>query len=110
MNKLELIIGDFSEKVNLDANDVVFLEYNLFGNLTGFEIVSGELVGDDECFDIDEFYQYLITVDGVYKCYFKDKDENGESISLDDVNYYVSYRQIKLDDDTAEIVKNEYKV
>lgn len=37
--------------------------------------LSGVMFGNDECFDLDDFYQYLLTEDGnLYKCWYDTDD------------------------------------
>jgi len=52
----------------------------------GDSTYTGEMYGNDECFDIGHgFYQYLLTTEGVYKCYY-DFDVNDED-SWENIDY-----------------------
>lgn len=53
---------------------------------------SVKVIGDDECFDGDEFYQYVLDGDKLYKAYFDITDEDGEDIELDAVDYNHAYK------------------
>ena len=63
------------------------------------ETVKGALVvGNDECYDCDEFYQYALTADKVYRAYYEITEiarENG----LDLIDYRKPYR---IEDVTEE--------
>ena len=51
------------------------------------------LGGNDEMFEVNEFYQMGVTKDGkIYRFYFSTTDENGEDIPLDCIDYTKAYR------------------
>ncbi len=70
-------------------------------NYNGEQII-GIMYGNDECFDVNEFYQYLLTADGnLYKAYFDipvDTEdlsnldyENPYSMKEEDINYWIDF-------------------
>lgn len=60
-------------------------------NGTEFEIECME--GNDECFEMNEFYQIGYTANGnEYRFFFEIFDENGEDIALENVDYTTAYR------------------
>ena len=57
------------------------------------------LAGNDEMFDLNEFYQ--IGLDGKgseWEFYYATTDENGDDIGLGDIDYSKSYRVEKVED------------
>lgn len=79
-----------------------------FGDFPITEIVfdgvtySGRLVGNDECFDIDGFYQYFINFknEKIYRMYYDTTNEDGEEFeSMDEIDYY---SPISVEDCTDE--------
>ena len=52
------------------------------------------MLGSDECFDVDEFYQYVIDEKGhIYKAFYNYIDENGNQLDdLGDIDYDRPYR------------------
>ena len=57
------------------------------------------LAGNDEMFDLNEFYQ--IGLDGMgseWEFYYATTDENGDDIGLGDIDYSKSYRVEKVED------------
>lgn len=48
---------------------------------------SVEMFGTDECFDVDGFYQYGVVDDRVFKFYYDTRDENGNELDLDCIDY-----------------------
>lgn len=75
----------------------------MYGNLKSFnpaleletedgENVKGALVvGNDEFYDCDEFYQYALTADKVYRAYYEIPEIAAEN-GLDLINYSKPYR------------------
>ena len=56
------------------------------------EIIKGALVvGNDECYDGDEFYQYALTTDKVYRAYYEITEIAAEN-GLDLIDYSKPYR------------------
>lgn len=98
------------------ANLIKFLEDN-FGDLNRFpnqnltvdeceftndrtELKDVKVAGNDECFDGDEFYQYVLADDKLYKAYFEiPTDDDGEELGLDDVDYTHAYKIEDITDD-----------
>ncbi len=55
------------------------------------EVIKGALIiGNDECFDCDEFYQYALTDDKVYKAYYEIPEEARDDLSV--IDYSKPYR------------------
>ena len=54
------------------------------GFVVNFEGTSftGSLIGNDECFDTEGFYHFLVTNDTLYKCYY-----NYKELELDEIDY-----------------------
>ena len=51
--------------------------------------VSGVMFGNDECFNVNEFYQILVAAGKVYKCYYQLPDDDGD---LSNIDYEHAYR------------------
>lgn len=47
------------------------------------DYIIGAIFGDDECFDGNDFYQYVVTSDGVYKAYYDDDNVT----DVEDIDY-----------------------
>lgn len=63
------------------------------------EAIKGALVvGNDECYDDDEFYQYALTADKVYRAYYEITEIAAEN-GLDLIDYSKPYR---IEDVTEE--------
>lgn len=101
-----IIEGENTMSENLEK----FLE-NKFGDLSNFPLhkleVDGEsyenvkIVGDAECFDKDEFFQYIFDGEKLYKAYFDINNVDGEMFeSVDMVDYSQCYR---IEDVTDEV-------
>ena len=82
---------------------VTIQDRDFLGNIIGEKQITGEVIGDNECFDVNEFYQYVIADGVVYKCYFDDKDEDGNEIDIDCIDCDVAYRYEITDFDPDEI-------
>lgn len=92
---LESNFGDLSKFPNQDLT----VDECAFAN-DGMELKDVKVVGDDECFDGDEFYQYVLSDDKLYKAYFEiPTDDDGEELGLDDVDYTRSYKVEDITDD-----------
>lgn len=62
---------------------------------------TGYMYGNDECFDCNEFYQYFLTEDKLYKAYFQIPDDDADFGNIDyehpyklidaDAQYYIDY-------------------
>ena len=63
-------------------------------------VYKGKLVGNDECFDVNRFYHYLIDFENkkIYKMYFELTDEEGNDIELDTINYDKPYEVEECDE------------
>lgn len=60
------------------------------------------VVGNDECFDCDEFYQYVLDNNTLYRAYFDVHDEDGNIFDrMDLVDYEHAYR---IEDVTDQIL------
>ena len=69
-------------------------------NYEGKQIV-GTMYGNDECFDTNDFYQFLLTDNTLYKAYYEIPDGCEDLGSLDynnpidlrdiDMQYYIDY-------------------
>ena len=99
MSKFEEIVKEYFGRYsdNDDFSDFPITEI-VFDEIT----YSGRLVGNDECFDINGFYQYFIDFknEKIYRMYYDTVDEDGEEIeSLDDIDYY---NPIDVEDCTCE--------
>lgn len=90
---------------------VKFLEEN-YGDLgrfpnqnlqvDGMTLEGVNVVGNDECFNADEFYHYVLSGDKLYKAYFEmATDDDGEELELDCIDYSKPYR---IEDVTEEIL------
>lgn len=83
---------------NISENATVKLqEYSIMGSLINEKQVTGTMFGDDECWEINEFYQYLETEKTLYKVYFEISDELMENINngtadMGDVDYTKAYK------------------
>lgn len=64
------------------------------------ELKNVVVFGDDECFDMFEFYQYVFCDGKLYKAYFDIEDEEGNQIELDCLDYSKAYR---IEDITSEV-------
>ncbi len=60
--------------------------------------ISGLMYGDDECFNVNEFYQVLVSDGKVYECYYQlpNDDDDGD---LSNIDYEHPYR---VDDCTSK--------
>lgn len=68
------------------------------------EAIKGALVvGNDECYDDDEFYQYALTADKVYRAYYEITEIAAEN-GLDLIDYSKPYR---IEDVTEEFEEME---
>lgn len=56
------------------------------------ELKNVKVVGNNECFELDEYYHYVLSGDKLYKAYFACENENGEMMELDRVDYNHAYR------------------
>ncbi len=54
-------------------DDVTIIDYD--GFIDDKTCITGIMFGNDECFDLSGFYQYLITEYGFYKCYYDIPDD-----------------------------------
>lgn len=59
------------------------------------------IVGNDSCWDVNEFYHYVLDGDKLYKAYFNTEDEEGEPLEIDCIDYNHAY---KIEDCTKEII------
>lgn len=69
----------------------------------GEEVKGALVVGNDECYDCDEFFQYALTADRVYRAYYEITEivaENG----LDLIDYSKPYR---IEDVTEEFADED---
>lgn len=48
--------------------------------------IKGVMFGNDECFECDDFYQYLLTKEKLLLCFYN-TEENGNQIELDHIDY-----------------------
>ena len=65
------------------------------------EKVTGIMYGNDECFEMDDFYQYILTEDALYKAFYEIPEGNEDLGDLDyespidlkdaDAEYYIEY-------------------
>lgn len=65
------------------------------------DYIIGDMYGNCECFDCNDFYQYVVTSDGVYKAYYDDDNVT----DVEDIDYSKATR-IKLItfDDITDII------
>lgn len=47
------------------------------------DYIIGDMYGNNECFDCNDFYQYIVTSDGVYKAYYDDDNVT----NVDEIDY-----------------------
>ena len=66
-------------------------EYSVTVTAENGDYIIGDVFGDDECFEGNDFYRYVVTSDGVYKAYY-DVDEDTD---IDYIDYSKATR-IKL--------------
>ena len=103
-------VGDFApldkdslEHYNSDKlyNKYYSPEYSVMVKAENGDYIIGDMFGDDECFDGNDFYQYVVTSDGVYKAYY-DVDNDTD---IDEIDYSKATR-IKLItfDDITDII------
>lgn len=57
------------------------------------------LIGNDECFDLDDFYQYGVDDEHIYKFYYGTCDADGEEIALDCIDYSKAERVVDITDE-----------
>lgn len=93
---------------------VDFLE-DRFGSLTrfpeqelevdGVKMTGVRVVGNDDCFDGNEFYQYVLGDETIYKAYFDmTNPETGEDYEeLDQIDYTKAYR---IENITEQIIES----
>ena len=76
-------------------------EYSMTVTAENGDYIIGDVFGDDECFEGNDFYRYVVTSDGVYKAYY-DVDEDTD---IDYIDYSKATR-IKLIsfDDITDII------
>lgn len=87
----------FLEKKFGDLNKFLTQKLNVNGEL--YEDV--KVIGNAECFDKDEFFQYVFDGEKLYKAYFDIKNSDGERFeSVDMIDYSQSYR---IEDVTDEV-------
>lgn len=103
-------VGDFApldkdslEEYNSDKlyNKYYSPECSVMVEAENGDYIIGDMFGDDECFDGNDFYQYVVTSDGVYKAYY-DVDNDTD---IDEIDYSKATR-IKLItfDDITDII------
>lgn len=64
---------------------------------------NAKIVGNDECFDCDGFYQYALSGDKLYKAYFEiPEDEDGNMMELDAVDCSHAYKIVDVTDEIAD--------
>lgn len=69
------------------------------------ELKGVKIVGNDECFDGDEFYHYILAGDKLYKAYFElAEDEDGNELELDMVDYSHAYCIVDVTDAVIDAV------
>lgn len=57
------------------------------------ELKNVRVVGNDECFECNEFYQFVLDGEHLYKAYFElARDENGNELELDAIDYTHAYK------------------
>jgi hypothetical protein len=66
-----------------------FDEYEIDG-------AKGLLIGNNECYDGNDFYHYFLTETALYKCYYDTIDEEGNEIELDCIDYDAPAQMIKI--------------
>lgn len=65
------------------------------------DYIIGDMFGWDECFDGNDFYQYVVTSDGVYKAYY---DVDNDTI-IEDLDYSKATRIELIDfDDIVDFI------
>lgn len=65
------------------------------------------IVGDNECFDNNDFYQYVLDNDKLYIAYFDTRDEDGNILDLDCLDYEHAYMIVDITKDVIELMKEE---
>lgn len=96
INFLENNFGDLNRFPNRDltVDECAFINDKL-------ELKDVKVVGNDECFDGDEFYQYVLAADKIYKAYFEiPTDDDNNELELDNVDYTHAY---KIEDITGDL-------
>ena len=58
---------------------------NLYDDGTEYTVngIKGTMYGNDECFDMDDFYQILVVGDRVYKCFYSIPDGTDDLSTID---------------------------
>ena len=80
------------------------LKSELIKTFKTYEIngLTGVIFGNDECFDVNEFYQYFISGETLYQLYYELKE------NLDEIDYENPYRIEKCnidEEDLANIIE-----
>ena len=92
---------EIAERLNELSRTNHWKDSNIDDALTDID-VNGEtyhvyLAGNDEMFDLNEFYQIgLDGKGGEWEFYYATTDENGDDIDLGDIDYSKSYRAEKV--------------
>lgn len=65
------------------------------------DYIIGAIFGDDECFEGNNFYQYVVTSDGIYKVYYDDDNVT----DVEDIDYSKATRiELITFDDITDII------
>lgn len=76
-------------------------EYPAMVTAENGDYIIGDIFGDDECFEGNNFYQYVVTTDGVYKAYYA---VDGDT-DIDCIDYLKATRIKRIDfDDITDII------
>lgn len=70
----------------------VFPTYDIV--VDGMEYKNATIFGNDECFDVDEFYQYMLVGNSLYMAYYDYDDE----CELWEIDYEKPYKVVQITD------------
>lgn len=102
-------VGEFAplDKYSLESyhSDKLRNKYGIPEHVTvdasNGDYLIGDMYGNDECFDGNDFYQYVVTSDGVYKAYYDVDDDT----DIDKIDYSKATRIKLIDfDDISDII------
>lgn len=85
---------EYLESMYGDISGIPEWDLHVKNRLFNYEMVlkNAKMVGNNECFNADEFYQYVLCEDRLYKAYFEMEDEDGNPLDFQDIDYDNAYR------------------
>lgn len=70
----------------------------------GTELKDVKVVGNDECFDVKEFYQYVLDGDKLYMAYYDIEDE--DLMQLDNVDYSHASKIVDVTEQILDLMED----